>query len=825
MEKISTRGQQFDQININAPDKSGFDISSTSLGSGKIGKIIPTRVKPLVPGDTIKGQESVTINFEPLSVPLMGNLYFKTEKYVVPYRVLWSKFKKFYGGKDTSLVFPSSTQSDIYKEIVSILYGKPVDKAIPFIVPIASFQKYIDLVKSNVLNWCESTPSDSYDLFYPFFDSLDKYKSDLKLYLIDILQECAQLSATNTIDITNIFMNNQFVHKFMQFIGADNGSFDSTRISDFVDIVLNDFESLGIDGLDFIYSFYINLDGTNNSLKSFWYTIYSSFPTNDTDLTRSQWLTLVSPLLLKLWNLSYILLKPTFYILDVLFGQSSLFDYMCAPKLNLIQIESYFREFIQSDFDYTYKQVLLRGSDGTAQREYFVNLCGRYTFSTLLNESSSYINQYLNFANFESLDYIPIDGFTYKCASGGDVNANQSFLLHDSFNWLPFRANYMVWYWNYRDKLLELNNIDPEDYIGDVPQPIELVVMSLMRPRAWSKDMFTTALDNTGSGNVYVPTTDVHNGENVNVNTNVGDSSGDSDISTTFALNGTLYRLPSRYLESLSPDSDTKQISSSITVDNINRARMLAKFLQKELILSNDYQDIMFSHWAQKLSDKSLQRPQWIDGQDSLVNVDAVVNNTTTTEQIAGDKTGIAFTSGVSDGYNFHIEEPMYELSYLSVMPYQCYPYGVNREYYRTNRFDMPWHEFANLGMDSVYNAEISSPVPNCVRPYDVISDVKMPNSSSKQPFGYQGRYYDFKSQTDDVHGRLLSDYKMYIFGRDFDYYHSDTTPKLNYLWIHCHFNYDMFVVNDPFADMFRYDVHHSEAVSRSLPIASTEKI
>ena len=74
------------------------------------------------------------------------------------------------------------------------------------------------------------------------------------------------------------------------------------------------------------------------------------------------------------------------------------------------------------------------------------------------------------------------------------------------FSWLPFRGSYVIWYWNYRDQLLEADAFDAEDFADtDVISGREIPLLLLLRVRCWFKDTFTTALTNTGNGNVLIP--------------------------------------------------------------------------------------------------------------------------------------------------------------------------------------------------------------------------------------------------------------------------------------------------------------------------------
>ena len=132
----------------------------------------------------------------------------------------------------------------------------------------------------------------------------------------------------------------------------------------------------------------------------------------------------------------------------------------------------------------------------------------------------------------------------------------------------------------------------------------------------------------------------------------------------------------------------------------------------------------------------------------------------------------------------------------------------MSRDYSRLDQFDFAFPEFATLGMDAVYDSEITSISTN------------VPHSDI-QVFGYQGKYYDYKAKHSEEHGELLDTQDMYTFARKFNMYDPNGRPKLNYEFVHCFPDLDMFVVDSTLADYFRYDIRHSTAAERELPVHS----
>lgn len=767
MQKLSTYGQQIDQIDINAPKKSGFDRTSHNYGTAKIGKIIPTRMNYLQPGDRIKGSESYNIQFEPLSVPIMADMHYKSEHIIMPLRLLWSGFKKFYSGKQQT-EFPTYSLSQIVQLFIN-------DGTFPYFNVLKEYSDISERppfedFKDRISNYLNDFELQNLDLYYPIFDLYDKhYKQFAQLY----------------VDLITTYFESPFA---------------SGSVSDYT---LQSVETL-------------LRTGSVGSLRTLLQTITTDL-TNTPMTSQLLNMSIVKDLICKYGRVLNYGFEFSCDVFEYMFGASSLFDYLRCFKIDTITWKNSANDFISAYYDKTRKNAISLGNLGNAIDYVFANgfPIPNYNTTTTGNERYKQVLLACFINKFEVQTYNVI---------GSSVPAPtikvQYFDGSLQFNWLPFRANYWSWYYLYRDRLIETGHIDPEDYVSNMVEDKEVYEMIFVRPRCWSKDTFTTALENTGSGNVYVPSDIQHSATQLQKLT-IDDEVGGNEITDTFALNGVVYKLPSKYLSSSNFDSENlSETANLISVDNINRAKRLARFLQKELLLSNDYQDVIYSHWAVHVSDKTLQRPEWIDGNNSLIRIDTIVNNTTVENTIAGDKGAIAYGNSKSDGYNVFIEEPSIEICYFSVMPYQSYPFGVDRFYMYRDRFDLPWAEFADLGLQAVYNYEIQVPNGQYVQPDNTDVDwVKR----AFDVFGYQGRYYERKTQWDEVHGRITTDMRDYVFGRYFNYMDVDNMPKLNYIFLHCHPDLSMFVLDDETLDMFHYDIVHSQASETELPVSSTE--
>lgn len=376
------------------------------------------------------------------------------------------------------------------------------------------------------------------------------------------------------------------------------------------------------------------------------------------------------------------------------------------------------------------------------------------------------------------------------------------------------RANYAIWYNYYRDQLLDTLWAAPYD--GDGIGDHEILKLLLPRQRCWAKDTFTTALANTGTGSMIVPidySSSPFDSATKMVVTGVGKNDLEDMTMSKYELtDGTKVDLPTRFLSGMHAAISSDQASYyGFSLDMLNRAQRAQKWLQKALIYGNRIQDRLFTSFGVKFLDNRLRIPEYLSGSRQLVQLSVNTNPTTVvtdkSSTIAGDKSANAYAYDKGDGFNRFCEEHGFIISYLTIMPEATYSYGAARMYSKLDKFDYAWPEFSTIGMDAVYTKELAN------------SSFNVGVSIARQVFGYQGRYYDYKCKQDEEHGELPTTQNMYTFSRQFDLLNKDDIPKLNYVFVHCWPSLDMFVVDSPFADYFRYDIHHSVAAERPLPV------
>ena len=835
MDALKSNGQMLDQIDLEQIPRSGFDLSYNNKGTCQVGRIVPTRCMEMMPGDSVKGSTQVAMQFEPLAVPILANMRCKQEDWYVPNHILWDNWDEFYTkGEDLSDIskVPSVTLARIMDYLSRVMFGYYPDDDHFFYVRAgylylnkrinsaklgsaeymalatrvsqlsANYQNAVSNVKktytgkdlAEAMRDLKTDYQELWDLqaqlksMYGFVEEIKEEHYNMFLYVDELLRYLSELEKfLNSAVVQNNGLEDLYdyyrdrIKDFKEYIGTVPQYWDD-RYKGYVILLYQDVETSLI------------------APKVAGSTVYNTLSFQDLKDTNGVWRSSFSlPSMFE--PIADILAQPdlaTNFSLSVSGQTTTIHCYtksMCIPS-----------EFLTSFIRLMYDLVSpLVGPSSTL---------GYLGYPQLLPQDFALLSIIGINLNIGNRSFVEVSEEEQGVGYFDAMPFHSLYCTHVPKSILPLRACYAIWYNNYRDQLLETDA--PKPVTQTVITDQELLVLLSPRLRCWSKDAFTTSLANTGTGNMVVPISESLSKVGYNAS-NTGDVMEDK-LQSIMQLNladytlsdGTKVELPTRFLSSYASDVQGAAATNySFSLDLLRRVGRAEKWVQKALIYGNKIQDALFTHWRVKIKNERIQLPEFVNSHVQTIKIDTILNNTTTAESNAGDKAGFASMYGESNGFTLYSPECGWLISFMSILPEQSYPYGTPRHLDRLDVFDFPFPEFAQIGMDAVYESElVCSPV-----------SINVNTNGVPNVFGYQGRYYDLKFKQDEEHGELLTTQNMYTFGREFSPYGQDTMPKLNARFVHCHPKLDMFVVDDPYIDLVRYDIHHSVAATRAFPV------
>ena len=350
---------------------------------------------------------------------------------------------------------------------------------------------------------------------------------------------------------------------------------------------------------------------------------------------------------------------------------------------------------------------------------------------------------------------------------------------------LPFRAYALIWNEYYRDQ-----NVDTEEDI-DFEKGGRFTLGSngqfsfwyhMIHRRRWLKDYFTSALPTPQRGpDVMLP---IQGQANVQLDPDWQASQPNDRTTPVFRdLNyqasgeeltqpGMLYGSASggqtRYSfgadkpdglshhlaydpnGSLSADLST---ATAVTINDLRRAIALQKFYEISARAGSRYKEMIMGHFHVTPSDARLDRPEYLGGGVSPINITEVPQTSATgSTSPQGNLAGKGFGIGRSNRSSLFAEEHGWLIGILSIVSDAVYYQGINKMWNRLNQEDYYWPSFAHLGEQPILKSELWAP-------YNV--------NTYSQLFGYAPRYAEYKYAPNTIHGDFRTTLANWTFARE----------------------------------------------------------
>lgn len=243
---------------------------------------------------------------------------------------------------------------------------------------------------------------------------------------------------------------------------------------------------------------------------------------------------------------------------------------------------------------------------------------------------------------------------------------------------------------------------------------------------------------------------------------------------------------------------------NAITINDLRQAFQIQKFYEKWARGGSRYTETLRVMFNVISPDARLQRPEYLGGTHSRVNV-VPTAQTSSTDSVSPQSNLSAFgvLGDSAHGFNKSFVEHGYVIGLVCLRADITYQQGLNRMWSRRQLFDFYWPTLAHLGEQVVYNKEIYA----------------QGTTDDNGVFGYQERYAEYRYKPSMITGKLRS-----TDAQTLDVWHLaqkfDALPKLNQDFIEENppINRVIAVQNEPqfFAD-FWFDLK----TSRPMPVYS----
>ena len=187
--------------------------------------------------------------------------------------------------------------------------------------------------------------------------------------------------------------------------------------------------------------------------------------------------------------------------------------------------------------------------------------------------------------------------------------------------------------------------------------------------------------------------------------------------------------------------------ATAATINSLRQAFQVQRMYERDARGGTRYTEIIRSHFGVMSPDARLQRPEYLGGGTSMINVNPVAQQSATAagQTPQGNLAAIGTLAMHGHGFNHSFTEHCVIIGMISVRADLNYQQGLNRMWSRRTRFDFYWPALAHLGEQSILNKEIYA----------------QGTADDEAVFGYQERFAEYRYKPSIVTGQMRSQFSQ----------------------------------------------------------------
>lgn len=244
--------------------------------------------------------------------------------------------------------------------------------------------------------------------------------------------------------------------------------------------------------------------------------------------------------------------------------------------------------------------------------------------------------------------------------------------------------------------------------------------------------------------------------------------------------------------------------ATAATINQLRQAFQLQKLYERDARGGTRYTEIVKSHFGVTSPDARLQRPEYLGGGSSRLNINPVAQ-TSSTDGTSPQGNLSAFGVGTLNGHGFSksFTEHCVIIGLVSARADLTYQQGLDRMFSRSTRFDFYWPALSHIGEQAVLNKEIYADA----------------SANDDLVFGYQERYAEYRYKPSKITGQFRSNYTSSLdtwhLAQDFA-----SLPSLNQTFIEENPPINR-VIAVPTEPEFLFDSYFDLKCARPMPVYS----
>ena len=182
--------------------------------------------------------------------------------------------------------------------------------------------------------------------------------------------------------------------------------------------------------------------------------------------------------------------------------------------------------------------------------------------------------------------------------------------------------------------------------------------------------------------------------------------------------------------------------ATAININQLRQAFQIQKAFEKDARGGTRYTEIIYSHFGVTSPDSRQQRPEYLGGARVPININQVVQTSSTdSTSPQGNTAAYSLTGYRGNGFTKSFTEHGIVLTLVAIRTTHTYQQGIEKKWSRQRRFDYYWPVFANIGEQPILNKEIYA----------------QGTAVDNEAFGYQEAWAEYRYKPNRVSGAMRS--------------------------------------------------------------------
>jgi hypothetical protein len=185
--------------------------------------------------------------------------------------------------------------------------------------------------------------------------------------------------------------------------------------------------------------------------------------------------------------------------------------------------------------------------------------------------------------------------------------------------------------------------------------------------------------------------------------------------------------------------------ATAATINQLRQAFQIQKLLERDARGGTRYTEIIRSHFGVTSPDARLQRPEYLGGGSTPININPIAQTSSTTVTASSTPLGTLAAMGTAlatgHGFTQSFTEHGLIIGLVSVRADLTYQQGLHKMWSRQTRYDFYFPAFAHLGEQAILNKEIYA----------------TGTATDEAVFGYQERWAEYRHKPSQITGLFRS--------------------------------------------------------------------